>query len=135
MYTLVHLPTKTHYGFHINTNYEKSPKTYIYCFSTFSDAKRIGDRLATFKSKMNRFPTRFEINAYTDDGLIDALEEDIWIDKIENIFMNTLYLHGLGTCLVDTQIKDGNVYINDIDLIMDYPNIYQMIHLLNSYYA
>lgn len=135
MYTIVHLPTKTHYGFHVNTHYENSPKTYIYCFSSFSDAKTIGDRLATFKSKMNRFPTRFEINSYNGDRLIDALEEEIWIDKIDNMFTKKLYSHGLGTCLVDTQMKDGNIYIHDKDLIMDYPNIQQMIHLLNSYYT
>lgn len=135
MYTIVHLPTKTHYGFHVNTNYANSPKTYIYCFPTFADAKRIGDRLATFKSKKNRFPTRFEINLYNNHGLIDALEEEIWIDKIEKQFMNKLYLHGLGTCIIESQIKHGHVFINDKDLIMDYPNMLQIINMLNSYYT
>lgn len=87
MYIITHLPTQTHYG----RSNPRFPKTRIYTFETFEHAKLVGDSLATFHQKFNRFPKTQNVYQLDASTLTrDALESELWINTIDDSLLKNI---------------------------------------------
>lgn len=119
MYVITHLPTKTHFGSHSRSMHRAMSTSHVYGFKTFMDAKYVGDHLATFKRSADRFPKRLEMKQYLETDLTDAVDQELWIERVEqpDAFARWLSLQGLELRMVHLCVHNELIYFQEVEAV------------------
>lgn len=134
MYIITHLPTKTHYGSHTRRLCRTTSESHLYGFKTFTDAKYVGDHLATFMHDSNRFPKRLEMKLSLETELKDALDADLWIEHIKHPdeFARRISLQGLSLRMITVFSNNGKLSFQEEEVYDMKTSFYQIANELNK---